>query len=73
MLLVYGGDEEHIVNCYSDASFMTNIDDYKSQSGYVFTLNGGAMVWKSFKQNNVADSTIKAEYIVASEASKEAV
>jgi hypothetical protein len=49
MLLVYGGDEELIVNGYTDASFMTDIDDYKSQSGYVFTLNGGAVVWKSFK------------------------
>ena len=49
MLLVYGGDEEIIVNGYTDASFMTDIHDYKSQSGYVFTLNGGAVVWKSFK------------------------
>ena len=73
MLLVYGGDEELVVNGYTDASFMTDIDDYKSQSSYVFTLNGGAVVWKSFKQNTVADSTTEAEYIAASEASKEAV
>ena len=52
---------------------MTDIDDYKSQSGYVFTLNGGAVVWRSFKQNTLADSTTEVEYIVASEASKEAV
>ena len=44
---------------------MTDIDDYKSQSGYVFTLNGGAGVWKSFKQNIVADSMTEAEYIAA--------
>jgi hypothetical protein len=50
---------------------MSDIDDYKSQSGYVFTLNGGAVVWKSFKQNTVAGSTIEAEYIAASEVSKE--
>ena len=30
MLLVYGGDEELIVNGYTDASFMIDIDDYKS-------------------------------------------
>ena len=30
MLLVYGGDEELVVNGYTDASFMTDIDDYKS-------------------------------------------
>ena len=73
MLLVYGGDEELVESGYTDASFMTDIDDYKSQSGYVFTLNGGAIVWKSFKQNIVADFTTEAEYIVASKASKQAV
>ncbi|XP_040254033.1 secreted RxLR effector protein 161-like [Aegilops tauschii subsp. strangulata] len=73
MLLAYGGDEELVVNGYTDASFMIDIDDYKSQSGYVFTLNGGAVVSKSFKQNTIADSTTEAEYIVALEASMEAV
>ena len=43
MFLVYGGDEELIVKGYADASFMTDPDDFKSQSGYVFTLNGGAV------------------------------
>ena len=70
MLLVYGGDEELVVNGYTDASFMTDIDDYKSPQGYVLTLNGGAVVWKSFKQNNVADSMIEVEYIAPLEASK---
>ena len=64
MLLVYGGDEELVVNGYTDASFMTDIDDYKSQSSYVFTLNGGVVVWKSFKPNTVADSTTEAKYIL---------
>ncbi|KAJ9561556.1 hypothetical protein OSB04_006716 [Centaurea solstitialis] len=48
-------------------------DDFKSQSGYVFTLNGGAISWKSSKQDTIADSTIEAEYIAASDATKEAV
>ena len=43
MLLVYGGDKELIVNGYVDASFDTDPDDSKSQTGYVFILNGGAV------------------------------
>ena len=40
MFLVYGGDKELIVNGYVDASFDTDPDDSKSQTGYVFLLNG---------------------------------
>ena len=36
-------------------------------------INGGAVSWKSSKQETVADSTIEAAYIVASEAAKEGV
>ena len=34
--------------------------------------NGSAISWKNFKQTVIADSTMKAEYIVASEAAKKA-
>ena len=50
MFLVYGGDKELIVNGYIDASFDTDPDDSKSQTGYVFTLNGGAVSWCSSKE-----------------------
>ena len=73
LFLVYGGEEELNVSGYTDASFQTDHDDYRSQSGFVFMLNGGAVSWKSSKQDTVADSTTEAEYIAASEAAKEAV
>ena len=40
MFLVYGGVEELVVNVYVDASFDTDPDDSKSQTGYIFILNG---------------------------------
>ena len=39
----------------------------------MFTLGGGAVVWRSIKQSSIADSTMEAEYIAVSEAAKEAV
>ena len=73
MFLIYGVLEELIVKGYTDASFQTDTDDSHSQSGFVFTINGGAVSWKSSKQETVTDSTAEAEYIVASGATKEGV
>ena len=66
--LVYGGkgDDELVVKGFVDASFQTDPDDFKSQLGYVFMLNGGAFSWKSRKQDTIADFTTEAEYIAAS-------
>ena len=61
------------VRGFTDAIFQSDKDDCKSQSGYIFTLNAGAVSWKSSKQVTTADSTAEAEYIAASEAAKEAV
>ena len=72
MFLIYG-DSELKVSGYTDASFQTDKDDYKSQSGYIFLQNGGAISWKSSKQSTIADNTIEAEYIAVSQAAKEAV
>ena len=49
---------------YTDSDFQGDIDSSKSTSGYVFTLNGGAICWRSVKQTCVADSTTEAEYVV---------
>ncbi|GKC39459.1 retrotransposon protein, putative, ty1-copia subclass [Tanacetum coccineum] len=75
MFLVYGGDikRELRVSCYTDVGYLTDADDLKSQTGYVFILNGGVVDWKSTKQSIFATSSAEAEYIAASDASKEAV
>ncbi|GJR82925.1 hypothetical protein Tco_0153710 [Tanacetum coccineum] len=61
------------VSCYTDAGYLTDADDLKSQTGYVFVLNGGVVDWKSAKQSIFATSSAEAECIAAFDASKEAV
>ncbi|XP_074291598.1 secreted RxLR effector protein 161-like [Silene latifolia] len=73
LFLVFGGETELSVKGYTDSSFQTDMDDLKSQVGFVFMINGGAVSWRSFKEPVVADSTTEAEYIATSEATKEAV
>ena len=58
---------------YTDSDFQSDRESKKSTSGYMFTLRGGAISWRSVKQSSIADSTMEAEYIAASEAAKEAV
>ncbi|KAJ8761268.1 hypothetical protein K2173_001324 [Erythroxylum novogranatense] len=45
IFLVYGGAELRVQG-YSDANFQSDQDDSRSQSGYIFTLYGGAeAIW----------------------------
>ena len=39
-----------ILEGYCDANWISNTDEVKPTSGYVFTLAGGAVSWKSSKQ-----------------------
>nr|GEW98930.1 hypothetical protein [Tanacetum cinerariifolium] len=75
MFLVYGGDLKRKlgVSFYTDAGYLMDADDLKSQTGYVFILNGGVVDWNSAKQSIFATSSVEAEYIVAFDASKEVV
>ena len=74
IVLIYGGQEgELVISGYTDAGFQYDLDDFRSQSIFVFCLNGGAASWRSSKQEIVVDSTTEAEYIAASNAAKEAV
>ncbi|GJR63276.1 putative RNA-directed DNA polymerase [Tanacetum coccineum] len=75
MFLVYGGnpDTELDVTGFCDASWQCDKDDTKSQTGYVFVVNGGAVDWKSKKQTTIAMHATQSEYMAASEAAMEAV
>jgi hypothetical protein len=58
---------------YSDSDWANDSVDRKSQGGHVFLAsNGGAVSWQSRKQSLIAMSTLEAEFIACSEASREA-
>ncbi|GJR01655.1 retrotransposon protein, putative, ty1-copia subclass [Tanacetum coccineum] len=61
------------VSCYTDAGYLTDADDLKSQTRYVFILNRGVVDRKSIKQGIFTTSSVEAEYIAAYDTSKEAV
>lgn len=67
-MLVYRKTENLEVTGYTDADFAGNfLYSKKSTFGYVFTLAGGAVAWKSVKQTLTATSTMQAEFIAVYE------
>nr|GEX19629.1 putative retrotransposon protein [Tanacetum cinerariifolium] len=57
----------------SEVAYILGIKIYKDRSRRLDILNGGIVYWKSAKQSIFATSSAEAEYIVAFNASKEAV
>ena len=60
------------MECYYDASWITNEEDNSSASGWVFVYGGGAKSWSSKKQTCIVDSTMASEFIALASAGKEA-
>jgi hypothetical protein len=73
--LTYGSNNQNqlIMMGYCDADWGSNQDDRRSVTGYVYILNGGAVSWQARKQPTVALSSVEAEYMAATEATKEAI
>jgi hypothetical protein len=65
-MLTYRKTESLRIVGYSDSDYAG--DDRKSTSGYVFTLAGGAISWKSCKQTITTSSTMYAELVACYEA-----
>ena len=70
--LVYGDNHDGLRG-FSDADWGSSTEHRHSISGYVFTLDGGAVSWSLKKQNVVALSSTEAEYIALTHATKEAI
>jgi hypothetical protein len=58
---------------YADADWAGSSVDRKSSLGYCFSLGSSMISWSSRKHGSIAQSTTEAEYIAASDASKEAL
>jgi hypothetical protein len=61
-----------VLEGYSDANWISDIDQIYATSGYVFTLGGGVVSWRSSKQTILTKSTMEAELTALDTASAEA-
>ncbi|XP_042042896.1 secreted RxLR effector protein 161-like [Salvia splendens] len=65
-------DFPSILEGYSDASWITNLEDHSSTSGWIYLLGGGAISWASKKQTCITNSTMESEFVALAAAGKEA-
>ena len=57
---------------YSDSNWISDADETKATSGYLSTLGGGTVSWKSCKQTILTRSTMEAELAALDTATVEA-
>ena len=50
-----------VLEGYSDTNWISDANEMKATTGYMFTLGGGAVSWKSCKQTILTRSTMEAE------------
>ena len=61
-----------VLEGYSDADWNTLSNDSKATSGYISSIAGGVVSWKSKKQTILAQSTMESEMITLATTSEEA-
>lgn len=63
--IFYKRDANGKLSAFTDSDYARDLDDRRSNSGYVFLQNEGAVAWASKKQSVVTLSTTEAEFIAA--------
>ncbi|XP_055826272.1 secreted RxLR effector protein 161-like [Solanum dulcamara] len=71
--LTFRKSEGILILGYVDSDYAGDLDRRRSTTGYIFTLIGSAISWKSTLQTIFALSTTEAEYMAATEVVKEAI
>ena len=61
-----------VLEGYSDSNWISDADEIKATSGYVFTLGGGTVSWKSCKKTILTMSTMEVELTTLDTATIEA-
>ncbi|XP_073298295.1 uncharacterized protein [Primulina huaijiensis] len=60
-----------VLEGYCDANWISDTNDSKSTSGYVSSIGGGVVSWRSTKQTCIARSTMESEVIALDKAAEE--
>ena len=61
-----------VLEGYSDANWISDADEIKATSGYIFTFGGAAISWRSRKQTILTRSTMEAELVALDSTTVEA-
>nr|GEW40680.1 zinc finger, CCHC-type [Tanacetum cinerariifolium] len=67
--LTYNGYPS-VIEGYFDASWINNMEDHSSTSGWIFLLGGGVITWASIKQTCIISSTMESEFVALAAAVK---
>ncbi|XP_040956129.1 secreted RxLR effector protein 161-like [Gossypium hirsutum] len=60
-----------ILEGFSDASWISDTQDAKGTGGYVLTLRGGAVSWKSSRQTIITRSIMESEFVALEKSGEE--
>ena len=63
--IVYNGGQEVVLSESTDADWAGDPDTRRSTSGYIITLGGSPVSWRSSRQKCLATSSCEAEYVAA--------
>ena len=63
----------HKLGGWVDSDFAADPDTSRSVSGYILSLNGGPVAWKSKRQSCTTLSSVEAEFVAASICGQEVI